>query len=237
MVFVPVSFSGFDLFNPFSFVCKDNGQHMKKLRACVGGRRDLAAELQASKRKKNETSESSDVSSARIEPSDRDHSAIAAGEHNSPLLEVHEPVEPVPVVVASASSAAVAGMSPEVINLEGSPEGGPVSPPRPGQPQSKVVRLQTDMVTRAPSTSLGPVRLDHLSVTTPGIQSNWHVNRQAKGLSQVYPYNVGLMAKVGEVGCFEADSIMMARCLALMQYHRGIAEEKVSLRARLADLE
>jgi len=74
-------------------------------------------------------------------------------------------------------------------------------------------------------------------VTSPGVQSNWHVNQQAKDLSQVYPYDADLMAKVGKVGCFEAGSIMMARCLALMQYHRHTAEEKVGLRDQLAGME
>jgi len=44
------------------------------------------------------------------------------------------------------------------------------------------------------------------------------------------------MAKVGEVRCFEAGSIMMARCLALMQYHWRTAEEKVGLCDRLTGL-
>jgi len=120
----------------------------------------------------------------------------------------------------------------EVINLEGSSEGALASPPPTQQHLPKTI--QSDVVIRASSSSSGPVRLDHLSVTSPDFQSNWHVNRQAKDLSQVYPYNADLMAKVGEVGCFEVGSIMMARCLALMQYHRHTAEEKVGLRDQLA---
>jgi len=53
----------------------------------------------------------------------------------------------------------------------------------------------------------------------------------------VYPYDAELMSKVGEVGCFEAGSVMLARCLALMQHHRRAAEVRVDLRGQLGDLE
>jgi len=59
----------------------------------------------------------------------------------------------------------------------------------------------------------------------------------AKDLTGVYPYDAELMSKVGEMGCFEAGSVMLARCLALMQHHRRAAEVKVDLRGQLGDLE
>jgi len=45
------------------------------------------------------------------------------------------------------------------------------------------------------------------------------------------------MGKVGGVGCFEADSVMLARCLAIMQHHCQVAEGEVGLRDRLASVE
>jgi len=44
------------------------------------------------------------------------------------------------------------------------------------------------------------------------------------------------MAKIGEVGCFEAGRVMMARCLAIMQYHRRTTEEIFGLCDQLAEL-
>jgi len=172
------------------------------------------------------------MSSVQKESSDRGHSNPAAGGHASPPLVTHEPLDPASATAAVISGTFAAKIAPKVINLEGSSEGGVGSPP--GQ---DVGNPQTNMITRAPPTSSGPVRPNHLSVTTPGVQSNWHVNRQAKDLSQVYPYDVELMAKVGGVGCFEADSIMMARCLTIMQYHRRVVEEEISLHGRLTGLE
>jgi len=63
------------------------------------------------------------------------------------------------------------------------------------------------------------------------------VERKAKDLTGVYPYDAELMSKVSEVGCFKADNVMLARCLALMQHHRQAAEVKVDLRGPLGDLE
>jgi len=108
--------------------------------------------------------------------------------------------------------------------IKRSPEGGPGSPARRGEP------IFTDMAAHIPSSSAGQasqgpgpaIRLDHLSITHLGVQSNWHVERKAKNLTNVYPYDAELMSKVGEVGCFEAGSVMLARCLALMQYHRRV---------------
>jgi len=125
-----------------------------------------------------------------------------------------------------------------VINLDGSPDGGLGSPARRGEPTF------TDMAAHIPSSSAGQssrgpgpaIRLDHLSIIYPGVQSNWHVERKAKDLTGVYPYDVELMSKVGEVGCFEAGSVMLVRCLALMQHHRRVAEVRVVLRRRLGDL-
>jgi len=45
------------------------------------------------------------------------------------------------------------------------------------------------------------------------------------------------MVKVGGVGCFEARSVMLARCLAITQHHRQVAEREVGLRDRLVNLE
>jgi len=53
----------------------------------------------------------------------------------------------------------------------------------------------------------------------------------------VCPYDADLMAKVREVGCFEARSVMMARCLAITQYHHRIAEERSGLQEQLVELE
>lgn len=63
-------------------------------------------------------------------------------------------------------------------------------------------------------------RLDHLSITYPSVQSNWHVNWQAKDL-----------------GSLEAGSIMLARCLALMQHCRCAADRRSGLLYKLVDLE
>jgi len=207
----------------------ENSVDMKKLRARVSGHRNLAAELQVGKRKRNETSESSEASSLQKAPSDHGPFDSTDAGHISPSC---APVLPTPATAATISGAAAIEIAPEVINLERSSEGGTGSPPKRVTNQPS-----TDMVTLAPLTSSGPIRLDHLSVTSPGIQSNWHVNRQAKDLSQVYLYDAELMGKVGGVRCFEAGSIMLARCLAIMQHHRQVAEGEVRLRDRLGSLE
>jgi len=205
-----------------------NSVDMKKLRARVGGRRDLAAELQAGKRKRNEASESSEASTQKDSSDHGPSDAVDAG-HTSPS---HVPTLPTFATADIIPGSVAPKITPEVINLEGSSEGGAGS-----LPERATNQPSTDIITRAPITSSGPVRLDHLSVTSLGIQSNWHVNRQAKDLSQVYPYDVDLMAKVGGVGCFEAGSIMLARCLAIMQHHCQVAEGEVGLRDRLVGLE
>ena len=64
----------------------------------------------------------------------------------------------------------------------------------------------------------------------PGVQSNRHVARQAKGVSCVYPYDAELMNKVGEVGCLEAGAVMLVRCLSIVQHQRRAAEGRSRLR-------
>jgi len=134
----------------------------------------------------------------------------------------------------------------EIINLDDSSEGAAGSPTQNvEQPQVSPAPASAAMMTQTQLASSGQalrgpgsaVRLDHLSVTYPGVQSNWHVNWQAKDLNCVYPYDAEMMAKVGEVGCLEVGSVMMARCLAIMQYHRRAAEERINLRDRVEDLE
>jgi len=161
---------------------------------------------------------------------------------SSPIPEVQSPpVEPAmpSTGVDPASASLTKEVTPEVINLEGSPDGGPGSPTRRGEPTF------TDMAAHIPSSSAGQssrgpgpaIRLDHLSITYPGVQSNCHVECKAKDLTGVYPYDAELMSKVGEVGCFEAGSVMLARCLALMQHHRWATEVRVDLCRRLGKLE
>lgn len=137
-------------------------------------------------------------------------------------------------------------MSQEVINLDDSSEGGVGSlVPRAEQPRITASQTFSEMVTHTQPSPLGQasrgpgpaVRLDHLSITYPGVSSNWHVNRQAKDLGTVYPYDAELMLKVGEVCYLEASCVMMARCMAIMEYHCRASEERVSLHGRLIDLE
>jgi len=212
---------------PFCFAeIMGHSVDIKKLRARVGGRWDLAAELQAVKKKKREDpSGSSDSPSVPRDTSDPEHADRGPELSPSPIPEVQSP----PVELADpsieidpTSASLVKEANLEVINLDGSPDGGPGSPACRGEPTF------TDMAAHIPSSSMGQssrgpgpaIRLDHLSITYPGVQSNWYVERKAKDLTSVYPYDAELMSKVGEVGCFEAGSVMLARCLALMQHHR-----------------
>jgi len=137
--------------------------------------------------------------------------------------------------------------APEVINLEGSPEGG-TSSPRPFAEPSLATNMQLPMIDVTTSsrpqdlgpTSRGPgpaIRLAHLSINYLRVQSNWHVARQAKDVSCVYPYDAELMNKVGEVGCLKAGAVMLARCLSIMQHQRRAAEGRSDLRERVSDLE
>ena len=63
------------------------------------------------------------------------------------------------------------------------------------------------------------------------------MNRWAKDLGGVYPYDVELMAKVGEAGCLDAGSTMLARCLAIMQHCRVPSKRKSNLHNKITDLE
>jgi len=167
---------------------------MRKLCARVGGRRDLATEFQVGKRKRGEASNSGDATSVQKEPSDHGPFDFGVGRRMSSPLEIHEATNTTDLVAAVPSGGATVGVTSEVINLESSSKGAPASPQPTDQNLPKAI--QSDVVIRASFSSSGPVTLDHLSVTSPGVQSNWHVNRQAKDLSQVYPYDADLMAKV-----------------------------------------
>lgn len=69
------------------------------------------------------------------------------------------------------------------------------------------------------SRSSGPKpRLDHLTVTFPGLQSHWNVNRKAKDLGDAYPHDVELMEKIGLEDCLDVGSVMLGRSLAIKQY-------------------
>jgi len=80
-----------------------NTVDMRKLRARVGGRHDLAAELQVGKRKRGETSNLGDAASVQKEPSDHGPSDLGASGHITPLLELHEATNTIDLVVANPS--------------------------------------------------------------------------------------------------------------------------------------
>jgi len=150
---------------------------MKKLRARVGGRRDLAAELQAVKKKRGDPAGSSDSQPTPRDIPEPEHVERGPEMPSSPIPEVQAPpVEPAmpSTEVDPASASLTKEVTPKVINLEGSPDGGLGSPTRYGEPTF------TDMAAHIPSSSTGQssrgpgpaIRLDHLSITYPGVQSN-----------------------------------------------------------------
>jgi len=102
-----------------------NSIDMEKLRARVGGHRDLAAELQAGKRKRSEVSESGEASIQK-DSSDHSPSNTVDAEHTSPP---HAPTPPTSAITNIIPGFAAPKVTPEVINLEGSSEGGAFSPP------------------------------------------------------------------------------------------------------------
>lgn len=148
-----------------------------------------------------------------------------------------------PHTVGIVLSPPVTVAPPEVINLDGFSEGGTGSPgPNITQPtvvaavKTSTVDTVSVTVTTKPS-SLGHAsrvvgstsRLDYLSVTFPGIQSHWHVNRKAKDLAGVYSHDADLMGKVGVSRCLDMGVVMLGRCLAIMQYYRAAAERQSDL--------
>jgi len=159
-----------------------NNVDMKKLRAKLGGRRDFRTDLQAAKRQKSDASTFPNAAPAKHESSAPADSAASTSPH---------PAEAAKQIGASNLSA-ITGVTPsepapEVINLEGSPEGGAGSP-RPFTEPSPAIKAQpsmTDVTTSSRPQASGPtsrgpgptIRLDHLSINYPGVQSNWHVVR------------------------------------------------------------
>jgi len=99
---------------------------MKKLCARVGGRWDLAAELQAVKKKKRgDPPGSSDSQSLPIDAPEPEHADRNPEVPSSPIPEVQSlPIEPtVPSTEIDPSSASLAKeVNPKVINLDGSPD-------------------------------------------------------------------------------------------------------------------
>jgi len=126
---------------------------MKKLRARVGNRRDLAAELQAVKKKKRgKPSGSFDSPSVPREASDHQPTDRAPELHHSLVSKIQAPpVDPVDISkeVDPASSSLAKKVDPKVINLDGTPEGGTSSPMHHGEP------ILTDMAAHIPSSSTG----------------------------------------------------------------------------------
>jgi len=148
---------------------------MKKLRARVGGRWDLAAELQAVKKKKRgDPAGSSDSQFVPRDTPEPKHADRGPKLPASPIPEVQSSHVDLSTEIDPTSASLVKEINPEVINLDGSPDGGPSSPARHGEPTF------TDMAVHISSSSagqssrgLGPaICLDHLSIAYPGVQSN-----------------------------------------------------------------
>jgi len=100
-----------------------NNIDMKKLRARVNGRRDLTANLQAAKKKKSVTFDSTSTTSAWNKSSDAPSDHAASGP-TSPVIEPSMPSGgSIPSAVAASGIVSLEA-APEVINLEGSSKGG-----------------------------------------------------------------------------------------------------------------
>lgn len=97
---------------------------MKQLRAWVSKRRDLAAELQAAKKKKSGPADSGDTNSTQWESISRDPSNLTAARPDSPPPETHVSSSGVGTPAATTKGSTPVDIPPEVIHLDGYLEGG-----------------------------------------------------------------------------------------------------------------
>ena len=131
--------------------------NFKRLRAQVGGHRDLAANFQTTKRKKGGASSFADTTSAQGAPAGAASGQTPSADAN-PTGSV--PHKATPTVTTSpmvtASGFAPTDVTPEVINLDGSSKGGTSLPsPNTIQPRgTAIIALVADLTaTTKPSTS------------------------------------------------------------------------------------